>query len=217
MSLDTIAFLGIHVCISNPCWQSSGIIIKLQILCSYLIYTDRLLDVFFLLLAVILSELHENPRRKVWVTEKSTPKNLCEGHHFFGCTPSFLCHSLSPFSSTHSLSSTPILCRKKNFAPKKSWEGRSWRPHALPMSTTLFCFQKKLPGVFYKKLWMANCSFQMAASVNIKQTITLITDTSITEVKKRALENGIFYWYFRWMNNEKLNQNQLKIFYFRNC
>ena len=54
----------------QTCWQSSGIII---ILCKYYIrYTDRLLDMFFLVLAVILSELHENPRRKDWVTEKST-------------------------------------------------------------------------------------------------------------------------------------------------
>ena len=59
---------------------------------SYLKYTDRLLDMFFLLLAVILSELYENPRRKNWVTEKSTQKNLCEGHHFFGWTSSFLCY-----------------------------------------------------------------------------------------------------------------------------
>ena len=29
------------------------------------------LDVLFLLLAVILSELHEKPRRNDWVTEKS--------------------------------------------------------------------------------------------------------------------------------------------------
>ena len=35
-----------------------------QILYTYLRYTDKLLDVFFLLLAVILSELYENPRRK---------------------------------------------------------------------------------------------------------------------------------------------------------
>ena len=35
-----------------------------QILYSDLRYTDRPLDVFFLLLAVILSELHENSRRK---------------------------------------------------------------------------------------------------------------------------------------------------------
>ena len=35
-----------------------------QILYSYLRGIDKLLDVFFFLLAVILSELHENPRRK---------------------------------------------------------------------------------------------------------------------------------------------------------
>ena len=35
-----------------------------QILYTYLRYTDKLLDAFFLLLAVILSELYENPRRK---------------------------------------------------------------------------------------------------------------------------------------------------------
>ena len=59
---------------------------------SYLKCTDRLLDVLFLLLAVILSELHENSRWKDWVTEKSTWKNLCEGRHLFGYMPSFLCH-----------------------------------------------------------------------------------------------------------------------------
>ena len=36
----------------------------MQILYSYFKYTDMLLDVFFLLLAVTLSELQENPRRK---------------------------------------------------------------------------------------------------------------------------------------------------------
>ena len=43
-----------------------------QMLYSYLRYTDRLLDEFFLLVAVILSNHHENPRRKDLVTEKST-------------------------------------------------------------------------------------------------------------------------------------------------
>ena len=47
------------------------------------------LHVLFLFLAVILSELHEKPgRNKDSVTEKSTLKNLCEGNHFFDCTPS---------------------------------------------------------------------------------------------------------------------------------
>ena len=72
--LDTTEFLDTHVCINNPHWQSSGIII---FLCKYyIVISDTLvgsfLDMLFLLLAVILSELHEKPRRKDWVTEKST-------------------------------------------------------------------------------------------------------------------------------------------------
>ena len=71
----------------------------------YIVISDTLvgffLDVLFLLLAVILSELYEKPRRnKDWVTEKSTKKNLCERHHFFDCTPSLLCHFLLLPSST---------------------------------------------------------------------------------------------------------------------
>ena len=73
-------------CINNPHWQISGIIIFLRK--CYIVTSDTLacsfLDVFVLLLAVILSGLHEKPKRnKNWVTEKSTSKNLWEGHHFF--------------------------------------------------------------------------------------------------------------------------------------
>ena len=75
-SLDTIKFLDTHVCINNPHWQqSSGIIIFLS---KYFIVTSNtivssFMDVLFLLLAVILSELDEKPRRnKDWVTEEST-------------------------------------------------------------------------------------------------------------------------------------------------
>ena len=69
-----IHFLDTHVCINNPYWQSSGVII---FFCKYyLVISDKLidsfLDVFYLLLAVLLSELHEKPRRKDWVTEKIT-------------------------------------------------------------------------------------------------------------------------------------------------
>ena len=42
----------------------------MQILYSYLRYTDRPLDVFFLLLAVILLQFYEKPVEKDWVTEK---------------------------------------------------------------------------------------------------------------------------------------------------
>ena len=91
------------MCINNPHWQSSRIIIFLRKY--YIVISDALvdfvLDVLFLLLAVILSELYGKPRRnKDRVTEKSTKKNLCEGHHFFDCTPSFLCHFLLLSSST---------------------------------------------------------------------------------------------------------------------
>ena len=74
-SLDTMKFLDTHVCINNPHWESSGIII---FLCKYsIVISDTLvgffLDVLFLLLAVMLSELYEKPRsNKDWVTEKST-------------------------------------------------------------------------------------------------------------------------------------------------
>ena len=54
---------------------------------------------FLLLLSVILSELHEKPWRKDWVTEKSKLKNLWEGHHFFATCPTFcrFFHLLPPF------------------------------------------------------------------------------------------------------------------------
>ena len=61
--------------INNPHWQSSGIIFFCKY---YIVISDTLvgsfLDVLFLLVAVILSGLHEKqPRRnKDWVTEKST-------------------------------------------------------------------------------------------------------------------------------------------------
>ena len=51
----------------------------------YIVISDTLvgsfLDVFFLLLAVILSELREKPRKKDWVTEKVHRR--IEGYQFF--------------------------------------------------------------------------------------------------------------------------------------
>ena len=72
-SLNTIDFLDTYVCTNNPHWQSSRIIIFLWKY--YIVISDTLvgsfLDVLFWLLAVILSELHERPRRKDWVSEKN--------------------------------------------------------------------------------------------------------------------------------------------------
>ena len=64
-----------HVFLNNPHWQRSEIIILLWEY--YIVISNTLvgclLDVLFLLLAIILSELHEKPRKnKDWVTEKST-------------------------------------------------------------------------------------------------------------------------------------------------
>ena len=73
------------MCINKPHWQSSGIMLFLFKCYTVISYTlvSFFLDVLFLLLAVILSELYEKPRRKKdWVSEKCTKKNLCEGHHF---------------------------------------------------------------------------------------------------------------------------------------
>ena len=85
------------MCINKPHWQSSGIIIflfKCYIVISYTL-VSFFLDVLFLLFTVMLPEFYEKPRRKKdGVAEKSTMKNLREGHHFFDCTPSLLCHFL---------------------------------------------------------------------------------------------------------------------------
>ena len=93
----TIEFLDTSAFINNPHWQSSGILI---FLCKYYIdisdiLVGSFLDVLSLLLALILSKRHEKPRRKDWVTEKSTEKNLCEGYHFFDYRFSFLFLSFS--------------------------------------------------------------------------------------------------------------------------
>ena len=64
VSLDTIAFLDTRMqkqSIQTKQWNYN---IFVQVLHSYLRYTDRHLDVFFLLLAVILSDLHKKPRKK---------------------------------------------------------------------------------------------------------------------------------------------------------
>ena len=59
-SLNKIEFLDTYVCINNPHWQSSGIIILLWKY--YIIISDTLVDSFlevlFLLPTVILSEVH---------------------------------------------------------------------------------------------------------------------------------------------------------------
>ena len=79
---------------NNLHWQSSGIRVLLRKY--YIAISDTLtgsfLDVFFLLSAAILWELHENPRRKDWVT-KRVHRNIFLRHIiFFDCTTFFIYH-----------------------------------------------------------------------------------------------------------------------------
>ena len=60
---------GNTVCVKNRHWQSNGIIV---FLCKYYIVISNTLIgsffyVFFLLLAALLLELHEKPRRKMYI------------------------------------------------------------------------------------------------------------------------------------------------------
>ena len=74
-----------------------------QLLYSCLRYIGRLfLDFLSFCCCNIITALWETKIKKYkdWVIKESTYKNLCEGHHFFYCTPSFLCHFLFPSSST---------------------------------------------------------------------------------------------------------------------
>ena len=71
--VNTIEFLDTNVFINNRHWQSRGSRI---FLCKYyMVFSDILvgsfLDVLFLLLTGILSELNEKPRRKDWIREKT--------------------------------------------------------------------------------------------------------------------------------------------------
>ena len=94
--------------------------------CSYLRYTLGyvfLVTCFNIIRATRETIIRETKKKKV---QKKAPeklaknvhrRKLCEEHHFFGCTSSFLCNFLSLFSSTPSLLST--ILRKKNFLFKK--------------------------------------------------------------------------------------------------
>ena len=88
-SLDTIAFLESHVRINSILTKQWNYNISVEIIHSYLRYADRLLDVFFLLLAVILSVLHEKPKterlsnRKKYIEQRLLKLNMYAFYHIF--------------------------------------------------------------------------------------------------------------------------------------
>ena len=104
-----------------------------QILYSYLRYTDRLLDMFFLLLAVTLSELRESKKKSLNHRKQNIEEFVCRTS-LIRPQALLLMSFLSLFSSTLSLSSTPILRRKK-FCSRK-WYG-GLRPPVPPVCTAL--------------------------------------------------------------------------------
>ena len=78
---------------SAPLFKKSGSThdnIFVQIQCSYFWYTSRL----FLGCAIFVARC--NTIRASWETKKErlsyTKSDLCEGHHIFECTSSFLCY-----------------------------------------------------------------------------------------------------------------------------
>ena len=108
----------------------------------------------FLLLAVIL-ELYKKPKMsKDWVAEKSAEKNLCEGYHFFDCTPTFLCHFLLLSSST------PLLYLLNG--PKKDTYCYVWysvwcrKYEILLQFNTSWCVSKNV--ILFKTCFSFNCS-----------------------------------------------------------
>ena len=91
------------------------------------------LSVFLLLLAALLSELHETQRRKDWVTEKCIRKNLCEGHDFFGLTPTSLCVFLA--NATNSCHWTHKLMMSRAFSNTSQATFNCWN---ISVSLTTF-------------------------------------------------------------------------------
>ena len=134
----------------------------MQILYSYLRYTDRHLDVFFLLLPVILSEIYEKPRRKDW-------------HYVFGCMPSFLCYLchffrlLPPFFPFWFYTEKIFLLQKKL---GEGWRAPSPPPHPPLQCLRSWCKSKFLdPRVceFWKK-WFQFVDLDMKKKYQAKET-----------------------------------------------
>ena len=87
---------------------------------SYLRYTDKLLDVFFLLLAVTYQRFKRNQEGKVKLQKKVQRRIILVRNIIFWLhTLLPMSYFLSLFSSTPSFSSTSILRRKKIFLLQK--------------------------------------------------------------------------------------------------
>ena len=79
--MDTTAFLDTHVCVNDPYWKSSEIIF-VQILYSYLSYTDRLVDVFLVACCNIIRACWETKKKKLSFRKKYIKNFLWETSRF---------------------------------------------------------------------------------------------------------------------------------------
>ena len=79
--MDTIAFLDTHVCVNDPYWKSREIIF-VQVLYSYLSYTDRLVDVFLVACCNIIRACWETKKKKLSFRKKYIKFFLWETSRF---------------------------------------------------------------------------------------------------------------------------------------
>ena len=108
-----------------------------QILYSYLRYTDSFLDVFFLLLAVILSELYE--KKRLSHKKKYIEEFIWETSHFW-LHVLFIMLFFALFSSCLSLLSTHIF---QFYVERKFTTVNSGAPPCLPPPVSMALFLKR--------------------------------------------------------------------------
>ena len=141
----------------------------------YIVISDALvgsfLDVLFLLLAVILSELHVKPRRKDIVSEKIYRKICVRGINFLTALPSFygilccfLCLLPSPYQVTYLLNGPYGCC--------SVWWYHEWMVENMKISWNLFSWLPALRTWYYFKLCFSLSCFVFELTL-IKKSHTL--------------------------------------------
>ena len=108
---------------------------------------------------------------------------MCEGHYFFGCILSFLCHFCYFFWSTPSLFPTPIL-RRKYILLQIMVGGveAGWRPISLPPVCT---------ALHYHKSWLLcyrSSNALLAVSIKIFKRNKVNCNCELNVPRARLLE-----------------------------
>ena len=119
-----------HTCMyKQPIWtKQPNYNDFVQILYSYLRFTDKFVDVLILLLTVILLELHENQRKNIQLQKMVHRKTCVRDITFLAKLPASYVIFCSFFLSTSSFSSAVILQRRKKFALENGGRGGCCTP-----------------------------------------------------------------------------------------